>query len=148
MSEQNKIKERELTDLQKKFLDVLMSDEARGDIRKAMRIAGYSDSTPTSLILSSLSDEIISVAKKVLASSSTQAVFATLDVLESPGALGAANKLKAAQILLDRAGVAQEKEESVNLKVPSGGLIILPAKQKDTEADLLKADIDKDDVSP
>ena len=36
---------RTLTSKQTLFLDALISDEAMGDLRTAMRIAGYSDNT-------------------------------------------------------------------------------------------------------
>ena len=41
---------RQLTENQVKFLEVLF-DEAGGDVVKAKKLAGYSDNTPTRLIL-------------------------------------------------------------------------------------------------
>ena len=45
---------RQLTENQVKFLEVLF-DEAGGDVVKAKKLAGYSDNTPTRLIIDSWS---------------------------------------------------------------------------------------------
>lgn len=126
-------KKKELTDLQKKFLDCLMDDEHRGNIRKAMKTAGYADTVPSSSVLKSLHEEITELAKQTIAAHSGVAVFATLDILDNPAALGAANKLNAAKSILDRAGVHKKEDTDVNLKVPTNGLVILPAKEYDRD---------------
>ena len=41
-------KERNLSAKQRLFLDALISEEAMGDLRTAMRLAGYSDNTKDS----------------------------------------------------------------------------------------------------
>ena len=123
---------RKYTELQQRFLDVVLDDVHRGNIRAAMKTAGYADTVSTSVVVNSLSDELIDIAKRVVASQAIRATFATIDVMDSPADLGAANKLKAAQTLLDRAGI-KSKDESVDLKIPSGGLVILPAKEYDRD---------------
>lgn len=124
-------KKRELTELEKKFLSCLMDDEHRGNIRKAMKTAGYAATVPSSTILRQLNDEIIDLAKQTVAAYSGAAVFATIDVMEEGGGLGASNKLAAAKSILDRAGINKKDDQDINLKVPSGGLVILPAKEYD-----------------
>ena len=49
---------RELTDKQQKFLNVLF-DEANGDVVQAKKLAGYSDGTGTTDIVTGLKDEIL-----------------------------------------------------------------------------------------
>lgn len=129
-------KKKELTELQQKFLDVVMDDVHKGNIREAMRTAGYSETAPTSVVIKALSEELIEIARQTVAANAPKAVFATLGVLDNGAELGAANKLKAAQSILDRAGVkSKDDSEDINLKVPSGGLIILPAKEVERDVD-------------
>lgn len=129
-------KKKELTDLQKNFLSCLMDDEHKGNIRKAMHTAGYAPTVPSSTILRQLNEEIIELAKQTIAAYSGAAVFATIDVMANGAELGATNKLAAAKSILDRAGVSKKEETDVNLKVPSGGLVILPAKEYDAPKDV------------
>lgn len=132
MTQDTKKPQRELTEKQKIFLDALMG-EARGNIRKAMDIAGYAKESSVASVVNSLKDEMIDRAKNYMAANAMKASMALEDSLDDPNALGTANKLKAAQAILDRAGISgkTEKEGDVNLKVPTGGLFILPAKAKD-----------------
>lgn len=121
-----KDKPRELTEMQKAFLSFLF-EEAEGDVRRAMDLAGYSKSTRVSEVTNSLAEEISELSLKSLSSSSAQAVLSLLSVLRTPHQNGAANRLKAAQQILDRAGV-QKKTDSIDLKIPENGIVILPAK--------------------
>lgn len=120
-------KKRELTELQKRFLDVLFT-EAEGNLSRAKELAGYSDNTSTSEIVASLSDEIAEQALRSLAGQSAEAMYGLLSVLRQPNQLGAANRLKAAAQILDRAGIVK-KNETIDLKVPETGIVILPAKK-------------------
>jgi len=133
-------KKREYTELQQKFLDCVLDDNHKGDIRKAMMTAGYSPTMPTSAVIKSLSEELIELAKNVVAANSIKAVFSTLDILDNPASLGASNKLKAAQTILDRAGIKKEESQDINLKVPQGGLVILPAKEVEAEIETAETD--------
>jgi len=119
-----------LTDLQQAFLDALMG-EAKGKIRDAMRIAGYSDKTPTAGVVSSLKDEIIERASMMLAMNAPLATFGILGVLEDPGALGARNSIAAAREVLDRTGLV--KKEQIEVTSNGGGMFILPPKQLDVD---------------
>ena len=51
-------KQRELTDRQHKFLDVLF-DKANGDVVQAKLLAGYSEHTSTACVVASMKDEIM-----------------------------------------------------------------------------------------
>lgn len=118
------------TEKQEAFLNALMG-EARGNIRTAMREAGYSDTVKTSEVVSSLKDEIIERASMMLAMNAPKAAFGIVDVLDDPSALGARNAISAAREVLDRTGLV--KKEQVQVEAKGGGLFVLPPKQNDVE---------------
>ena len=49
--------EKEYTDKQLLFLDALMSDECKGNIKKAMKAAGYAETTHSRVVGSALKEE-------------------------------------------------------------------------------------------
>jgi hypothetical protein len=118
---------RVLTDKQTGFLDALLG-EAQGNYRQAMRIAGYSDSVPIREVTTSLKDEIVEQAKNYLAMNAPRAAMRLVEVMEDGSQAGAGNVMKAAQQVLDRAG-ARAPEENSQLRIPSGGMFIMPMKQ-------------------
>lgn len=118
---------RNLTENQAKFLEVLF-DEAGGDVVKAKKLAGYSDSTPTRTIIESLKDEIFEGTKSYMARIGPKAAVAFGQALVDPTELGVKEKMQAAKEVLDRAGVV--KTERVEVQ-SSGGLFILPPKESD-----------------
>lgn len=113
------------TEMQEKFLEVLMG-EAQGNIRRAMRLAGYKDGTKTSDVVNPLKDEIIERASLMLAMNAPKAAFGMIGVLDDPTALGARNQINAAKEILDRTGLV--KKEQVEVKATGGGMFILPPK--------------------
>ena len=121
-----------LTDKQEAFLDALMS-EARGNIRAAMDIAGYSKSTKSSEVVGPLKDEIVERASMMLALNAPKAAFGIVDVLDDPSALGARNAISAAREVLDRSGIV--KKEQVEVTTNTGGLFVLPPKTCDDVAE-------------
>ena len=122
------MKKKELSELQVKFLNALFG-EAQGKPAEAKRLAGYSENTPVADIIRGLKEEIIEAAQLILATHSTQAALELVGVMVDPNQAGSTIKLKAIQEVLNRAGVsAPNKETDVNLKVPQGGLFIMPAK--------------------
>lgn len=129
-------KKREYTEMQQRFLDCVMDDQHKGDLRKAMTTAGYAPTISTTVIIKSLAEELIELSKQAVAANAPKALFSALDILDNPASLGAANKLKAAQTILDRANVQKKDDVSeINLKVPRGGLVILPAKEVQNETE-------------
>ena len=116
---------RQLTENQVKFLEVLF-DEAGGDVVKAKKLAGYSDNTPTRLIVDSLKDEIFEGTKTYMSRIGPRAAVAFGQALMDPTELGVKEKMQAAKEILDRAGVV--KTERVEVQ-SSGGLFILPPKE-------------------
>jgi len=118
--------EKQLTEKQQAFLEALVG-EARGDIRSAMRVAGYSDSTKVHEVVTPLREEIVDRASMMLAMNAPRATFSMIDVLHDPAAMGARNAVAAAREILDRSGLV--KKEQVEIKGPEGGIFILPPKQ-------------------
>jgi len=115
-----------LTEKQEAFLEAL-TGEARGNIRQAMRMAGYSDSTRINEVVGPLRDEIVEQASLMLAMNAPMATISMIDVLHDPAAMGARNAVAAAREILDRSGLV--KKEQVEVKGPEGGIFILPPKQ-------------------
>ena len=99
--------EKEITDKQAAFLEALLG-EARGNIRAAMDIAGYSKMTKTSEVVSSLREEITERAGLMLAMNAPKAAFGIVDVLDDPSAMGARNSISAAREVLDRTGLVKK----------------------------------------
>ena len=116
-----------LTENQVKFLEVLF-DEAGGDVVKAKKLAGYSENTPTRLIVDALKDEIFDATKTYMSRIGPKAAVAFGQALVDPTELGVKEKMQAAKEILDRAGVVKTERMEVQA---SGGLFILPPKDSD-----------------
>jgi len=121
--------QRQLTELQSKFLDALFS-EAKGNYAKALRLAGYSETTNPYAIMQSLRTEIIERAELEMAANAPKAVFSMVGVLDDPTAIGNREKLSASQQILDRVGLSKVEKLNVSAEKPMG-LFILPAKHDD-----------------
>ena len=133
-------KKRELNEQQQKFLDAL-AHEAKGNIKQALAIAGYAE-TSQSNIVSSLKDEIVEVATKILAKSAPMASQKLVEILMSDDPIPQVGaKLQAAQTLLDRVGVAKRDKLDVT-HTASSGIFILPNKEKIIDAEAEEAQID------
>ena len=117
---------RSLTDTQEKFLDVLFG-EAKGNLKKAGELAGYSDHSYPKVVRN-LKQEIISRAENYLATHSAKAATKMVDMLDEDGTTPHANiRMEAAKQILDRIGIAKKEKIDVNLKAMHG-LFILPSK--------------------
>ena len=118
---------RELTDRQKKFLDVLF-DQANGDVVQAKVLAGYSENSSTTDIVNSLKKEIMEVTESFMARNAPKAAVAMVSGVDDPTHLGIRDKLAASKELLDRVGLI--KTEKVQVEA-SGGVMLLPPKKSD-----------------
>lgn len=116
----------DLTEKQEAFLAALFG-EAKGNVRKAMTIAGYSEGTQSYPILKALSDEIVERSKVYLASHAAQATMAGLDIFNDPTALGSDRILALSKEVWDRSGIVK-KDGLSGLGGPAIGVLILPAK--------------------
>jgi len=119
---------KQYTDKQLLFLDALMG-EAKGNIRKAMDVAGYAKTTKISEVVRSLNKEIIKAAEEMLAMNAPKAAFGIIDVLDDPSSMGARNSIAAAREILDRTGLV--KKEQIEVTNKGGGMFILPPKSVD-----------------
>tara|TARA_R110000824_G_scaffold124267_1_gene282563 strand:+ start:283 stop:675 length:393 start_codon:yes stop_codon:yes gene_type:complete len=125
------VEKRELSDKQQKFLDALF-EEANGNFRAAMNVAGYSKGTKPMLVVSSLREEIIELTQTYLAANGPLAAVAMTGVITDPTALGNRDRLSAAREILDRTGIV--KTERVSVQTDSGGLFIMPPKKPDNNS--------------
>jgi hypothetical protein len=121
--------EKQYTDKQLIFLDALMSEECRGNLRKAMDVAGYAKETSISSVVGALKEEINEKASMTLAMNAPKAAWGMVDVLNDPSAMGARNTVSAAREILDRTGLI--KKEQVEVKNTGGAMFILPPKSED-----------------
>ena len=114
-----------LTPKQVYFLEALLG-EARGNIRAAMDLGGYSRTTKTAEVVGPLKEEIKERAGLMLAMNAPKAAFGIVDVLDDPSAMGARNAISAAREILDRTGLV--KKEQVEVSGNTGGIFILSPK--------------------
>lgn len=119
-------KSRVLTVNQSSFLDHLFG-EAKGNPEKAKAMAGYAETVRVSEITKSLRDEIIEIAKDILVLNAPKAAMALVNGLDNPTEAGLINKIKVAESILTRSMPTAER--GLELKVPQGGLFIMPAKE-------------------
>jgi hypothetical protein len=123
-----KTQERNLTNSQEKFLDVLFG-EARGDPKKAGELAGYSEHSYPK-VLRNLKSEIVLRAESYLATHSAKAATRMVGMLDEDGTTPHANiRMEAAKQILDRIGIAKKEKLDINLKAVHG-LFILPSKDE------------------
>ena len=121
-----KTQEKNLTNTQEKFLDVLFG-EAKGDPKKAGELTGYSEHSYPK-VLRNLKSEIISRAENYLATHSAKAATKMVDMLDEDGTTPHANiRLEAAKQILDRIGIVRKDQLDINMK-SLHGIFILPAK--------------------
>ena len=116
---------RELTEKQQSFLTHLV--DTQGDAKKAAELAGYSSHYHH--VVKTLKSEILELTQEILANSAPKAAFKVVEIMESKKpVVQAANKLTAAQTLLDRVGVSKVDKIDVNHNVNSGGIFLMPDK--------------------
>ena len=120
---------KELTEKQGKFLELLMTPEIRGNIRRAMAEAGYAATNSVSSVVGPLQKEINEKASLMLAMNAPAAAWGMVDVLEHPEAMGARNSIAAAAQILDRTGLI--KKEQIEVSNTGGAMFILPPKNED-----------------
>ena len=116
---------RELTEKQQSFLNHLV--DTQGDAKKAAELAGYSSHYHH--VVKTLKSEILELTQEILANSAPKAAFKVVEIMESnKPVVQAANKLTAAQTLLDRVGVSKVDKIDVNHNMNSGGIFLMPDK--------------------
>lgn len=124
--------EKKLTEKQQAFLEHLF-EGANGDIRAAMKLAGYTPSANQSDVINALHEQITERAQRYLAANAPKAAFGLVNVLNTPDALGARNAVAAAKEVLDRTGIV--KKEQIQVEATGGGMFILPPKTPADDVD-------------
>jgi len=116
---------RQLSDRQRKFIDALFT-EAKGNVKDAKIIAGYSPNTSNSEIIKGIKEEVLEATQMFMASNAPKAAFAMVNGLDDPTELGIRDKMSAAKELLDRSGLVKTEKMQVE---STGGVMLMPAKQ-------------------
>jgi phage terminase small subunit len=124
---QQRQKDRQLTSQQNHFLELLF--ENGGQVTAAAVDAGYSRGS-AAWLKASLADEIIERTKTILATNAMKAANRVISTIDNPAPeRGDELRLKAAESLLNRVGVA--KQEQINHNVTAiHGVVLLPPKKE------------------
>ena len=124
---QQRQKDRQLTSQQNQFLELLF--ENGGQVTAAAVDAGYSRGS-AAWLKASLADEIIERTKTILATNAMKAANRVISTIDNPAPeRGDELRLKAAESLLNRVGVA--KQEQINHNVTAiHGVVLLPPKKE------------------
>ena len=124
---QQRQKDRQLTPQQDRFLEILF--ENGGQVTAAAVDAGYSRGS-AAWLKSTLADEIIERTKTILATNAMKAANRVISTIDNPAPeRGDDLRLKAAESLLNRVGVA--KQEQINHNVTAmHGVVLLPPKKE------------------
>jgi len=117
---------KELSERQQALIDYL-TGEAKGNIRVAMDMAGYSKNTSPTNAIAPIKDEVVDAAQLMLAMNAPKAAAGMVGIIDDPSALGAKNVVAAAKEVLDRAGVI--RKERLEITSAEGGMFILPPKK-------------------
>ena len=112
---------------QQLFLDALISEECMGDLRSAMRVAGYSETTKISHLAASLRHEIRLITETLLAMYAPKAAFALTNILDNPDQLNSRHIITAAKEVLDRTGLGAKAQVELDVNAHSA-VVILPPK--------------------
>ena len=117
-----------MTSKQERFLEALVSVEAKGDVRTAMNLAGYSKTTKTAYLARELSTQIREATEMLLALYAPKAAMALTSMLEEDAEfdLNTRHVLAAAKEVLDRTGFGIRQKIDVEVVHPA--MFILPPK--------------------
>ena len=113
---------------QQLFLDALLSEEVMGDLRTAMRLAGYSDNTKIAHTAKELRKEIKEATETLLAMYAPKAAYALTSILDNPDTFNARHIISASKEILDRTGLGVKSQIDLEVNAPST-IFILPPKQ-------------------
>jgi hypothetical protein len=134
---QTKKQEKVLTPKQKAFLSHLSGD-AKGNIREAMAMAGYSQYTKPEEVFGNLTEEIIKVANNLLSANAVKAVVGLVGVLDAPTKPGNKDVIAAAKELLDRVGMFKKDPSQGTTNIRADTIFILPAKDSVDNSKLIE----------
>lgn len=121
---------KELTPLQQAFIDCLFDKDVGGDLLKAKKKAGYSDTTKVKEVLIGIEDEVIDCARSHISMSAPKAAMKLSGMLDNPSAVGSKELLAAVKDVLDRAGIVKTERIQID---NGGGVFIMPPKRQEEE---------------
>jgi hypothetical protein len=98
-----------------------------GDLRTAMRLAGYSDSTKIAHTAKELRNEIKEATETLLAMYAPKAAYAFTSLLDAPDVLNARHIISASKEILNRTGFGIKSQMDVEVNAPTA-IFILPPK--------------------
>lgn len=124
-------KAKEYTPQQQAFLTALRDPDNKGDLKACKEIAGYSKTMSTGDLIKALKDEIIDIAKELLAGNAVKSSIALVEGLDDPTALGIRDRATNAQAILDRVGII--KGERVVIDTAPNRIALLPRRNDDTD---------------
>lgn len=110
------------------FIDALLSEEAMGDLRTAMQMAGYSEKTKVAYIAKELRKEIREATETLLAMYAPKAAFALTSLLDNPDTFNARHIISASKEILDRTGLGIKAQMELEVSAHNP-IFILPPKQ-------------------
>lgn len=119
-----------LSEKGKKLLEAFTNEDSPAymDFNAAKKLAGYNKTIPNRDILQgALLDEVKKAYDEYLIVESGKALKALANVRDNPAQLGAANKIKAGDSILDRGGVVKKSQVEVKQDTPTA-IIVIPAK--------------------
>lgn len=116
-----------MTEKQLKFLEALFGP-AKGNFVRAKEMAGYAETVATSQVVDPLREEIAKRTRDFISDNGPKAVWAMMDVMDSPTDLGNKDKMVAAKDFLDRAGFKASDKVEFTGQSP---LFILPEKKSE-----------------
>lgn len=125
------LNEEGLNEREQAFLTFLFED-AKGQVRTAMTMAGYPKDYPVREVTKKLGLKIRELSKEYLTSQTASAAISISNVLVDPSAVGAKNVISASKEILDRGGVYKEEEPKVT---EVRNMFILPPKDEGQEED-------------
>ncbi len=126
---------KELTYKQELFLDALFG-EAKGDVNKACKLAGYSNNTERARILAALRTEINDRTQHYLAANGPKAAMAIISVMDGSVQPGDPKDiLRAAETVLDRGGVPKQTPALTIGEGVEGAVFVMPLKDPPKEQD-------------
>lgn len=117
-----------------KFVEVFLeesrnSGEYRESFAKAKAAAGYPEYYTKAKIFGIVKDLLIEGVGVELAQMIPKMLNKLEEITDNPSTPGAANVLKAAETLLDRAGIIKVEKSEIKVAAPNG-VLVLPAKQE------------------
>lgn len=110
------------------FIDALLSEDAMGDLRTAMQMAGYSEKTKVAYLAKELRKEIREATETLLAMYAPKAAFALVSILDNPDTFNARHIIAASKEILDRTGLGAKAQMEVEVSAHNP-IFILPPKK-------------------